>query len=187
MGYRTLRVQISSSLEKKRTPRFARSLGLPCHPLTPIYFQLENHLPGFPVTYGAQRHIGWEGEAFSAGLPTPAVAQWGVGHFGWDGECRVGARQDEICSAEGLAHLGVSGSNQRRQTGPTGPFRMPGSSGKQAFRSSRTRKNAALACGVCLADCVARRGRDYILTIHSLSFYFITNQLVNLLLIKLFH
>lgn len=57
-------------------------------------------------------HIGWEGEAFSAGLPTPAVAQWGVGHFGWDGECRVGAKQDEICSAGGLAHLGVSGSNQ---------------------------------------------------------------------------
>ena len=32
-----------------------------------------------------------------------------------------------------------------------------------------------------------RRGRDYVLITHILSFYFTTNQLINLLLIKLFH
>ena len=71
--------------------------------------------------------------------------------------------------------------------GPNGPFSHARELWKASFPKLPDTRNAALACGVCLADCIARRGRDYVLITHILSFYFITNQLINLLFVELFH
>ena len=99
--------------------------------------------------------------------------------FQWRGRDSAGRRPSlSRCRPRGS----LRPCNSPRPDGRSCCFGMPRPVSKLPVRCI-PKQPGALALGCCRL----RRGRDCVLTIHILSFYFTTNQLVNLLLIVLFH
>ena len=52
--------------------------------------QPENHHPAIPAPQSGVGHLGWEGEAILAGLPTIPLTQGPATGPDWEGEFQVG-------------------------------------------------------------------------------------------------